>query len=70
MNKFLENVKQSGFTIFDYDKIIFKEKLGRGANGTVYETLIDDRRYAVKHVRSQEVVTKYDYKVYLKDIFL
>lgn len=68
MNKFLENVKQSGFTIFNYDKIIFKEKLGRGANGTVYETLIDDRRYAVKHVRSQEVVTKYDYKVYLKDI--
>ena len=68
MDLFLEQVRLNDYTIFDYDSIIFKEKLGRGATGTVYESLIDDRRYAIKHMRSQEVVTKYDYKSYLKDI--
>ena len=68
MEKFLEDIANNNIQIFPYESIVFKDKLGRGASGTVYETLINDRRYAVKHVRSCHVETNYDYKKYLKDI--
>ena len=68
MDNFLKEVKENDITIFPYESIVFKDKLGRGATGTVYETLINDRRCAVKHIRSCHVETNYDYKKYLKDI--
>ena len=36
------------FTIFDYDKIQFSEKIGSGANSYVYKGKIDDKLIAIK----------------------
>ena len=68
MENFFNSIRNQGLKVYPFDEIVFKEKLGAGANGTVYEGFFENKRYAFKKVSSHRVYTKYDRKVYIDDI--
>ena len=45
--------------VIPYKNILFKDKMGEGANGSVYEGIYENNRYAFKRVSAHRVRTKY-----------
>ena len=68
MEKFFKEIRNQGLTVYPLEEIQFKDELGSGANGTVYEGLFENKRYAFKRVSAERVYTKYDRQVYIDDI--
>jgi len=68
MENYFNSIRNIGLKVIPYDNIQFKDKLGEGANGTVYEGLHENKRYAFKRVSNHRVYNKYDRKMYEKDI--
>lgn len=68
MENFFHKILNNGLMVIPYKNILFKDKIGEGANGSVYEGVYENKRYAFKRVIAHRVKTKYDRKVYEKEI--
>jgi len=68
MENYFNSIRNIGLKVIPYDNIYFKDILGEGANGTVYEGIFENKRFAFKRVSNHRVYTKYDRKIYEKDI--
>lgn len=69
MQNYFDSIRNIGLEVFPFDEIEFKEKLGEGANGSVYYGLYSNKRYAFKKVSNHRVISKYEKKIYERDIF-